>query len=554
MINLFTSGQTDILRGLQLARSLPIKTTEYKTENKVEAPRSLRYRDEENDKLQLTPEFKTFVAKHLSNTIEKELKEVKVKTREDQKTADISEGVKLLSSSFSFLNGNEHSIPVRRRPPLGTKRKTLNTYCSNSSSGDSYSDMEDFASAAVSPSWVISKKGIDGWSTPTRGENRKSFWDDWCFPGLWFCLELHINAHSASASPTRVRHLFERAIKLSNVTKEHYCLTFSPHHHPTSHRESHCRDFLMFHCDSCCRTVVLHVSHSLLRCSNRMKPRWRDWAVAINLLEEADITSLSSVSRHASRSICNAALSCVATSAALSSSRSVSLLTCPDLLNIGSQKVDSQLHGGRVENHFGKSTLTTPNLDLNINLLVIDSLVYYEVSVLDHAATEAASIPQVQPLSPLAPFPQTSIPYLQIALPADTPVPVSLPLKKEVNPHLHGGRVENHLGKTTPSSPDRDSNFDLPVLGGMAQHDWRVSQLRHRGGAGSMEGKGGEGSALFIESAHSIWVLFKLRAGQPTVDIKKLWSAHTNLRIADSLLFVSLERGALGGGRRVKAL
>nr|CAD7394533.1 unnamed protein product [Timema cristinae] len=27
----------------------------------------------------------------------------------------------------------------------------------------------------------------------------------------------------------------------------------------------------------------------------------------------------------------------------------------------------------------------------------------------------------------------------------------------EVNQHLRGGRVDNHLGKTTPSSPDRDS-------------------------------------------------------------------------------------------------
>nr|CAD7443309.1 unnamed protein product [Timema bartmani] len=52
---------------------------------------------------------------------------------------------------------------------------------------------------------------------------------------------------------------------------------------------------------------------------------------------------------------------------------------------------------------------------------------------------------------------------------------------EEVSPHLRGGRVENHSGKTTPSSPDRDSNLDLPVLGGLAQHDWRVSQLRHRG-------------------------------------------------------------------------
>nr|CAD7410551.1 unnamed protein product [Timema cristinae] len=44
-------------------------------------------------------------------------------------------------------------------------------------------------------------------------------------------------------------------------------------------------------------------------------------------------------------------------------------------------------------------------------------------------------------------------------------------------------RVENHLGKTTPSSPDRDLNLELPILGGRAQHDKRVSQLRHRGGA-----------------------------------------------------------------------
>nr|CAD7572944.1 unnamed protein product [Timema californicum] len=54
---------------------------------------------------------------------------------------------------------------------------------------------------------------------------------------------------------------------------------------------------------------------------------------------------------------------------------------------------------------------------------------------------------------------------------------------EEVNPHSRGGRVENHLGKTTPSSLDRDSNLDLPILGSRAQHDKRVSQLRHRGGS-----------------------------------------------------------------------
>nr|CAD7402821.1 unnamed protein product [Timema cristinae] len=42
---------------------------------------------------------------------------------------------------------------------------------------------------------------------------------------------------------------------------------------------------------------------------------------------------------------------------------------------------------------------------------------------------------------------------------------------EEVNSHLCGGRVENHLGQTTPSSPDRDSNLDLPILSSRAQHD-----------------------------------------------------------------------------------
>nr|CAD7259924.1 unnamed protein product [Timema shepardi] len=32
---------------------------------------------------------------------------------------------------------------------------------------------------------------------------------------------------------------------------------------------------------------------------------------------------------------------------------------------------------------------------------------------------------------------------------------------------MEGGRVENHLGKTTPSSPNRDLNLDLPVLGNL---------------------------------------------------------------------------------------
>nr|CAD7445673.1 unnamed protein product [Timema bartmani] len=41
---------------------------------------------------------------------------------------------------------------------------------------------------------------------------------------------------------------------------------------------------------------------------------------------------------------------------------------------------------------------------------------------------------------------------------------------EEVKPHLSEGRVENHLVKTIPNSPNRDSNLDIPVLSSLAQH------------------------------------------------------------------------------------
>nr|CAD7199674.1 unnamed protein product [Timema douglasi] len=48
---------------------------------------------------------------------------------------------------------------------------------------------------------------------------------------------------------------------------------------------------------------------------------------------------------------------------------------------------------------------------------------------------------------------------------------------EEVNPHLRGGRAENHLGKTTPSSPNRDSNLDLPVLSSRASTRQALDEL-----------------------------------------------------------------------------
>nr|CAD7570839.1 unnamed protein product [Timema californicum] len=81
---------------------------------------------------------------------------------------------------------------------------------------------------------------------------------------------------------------------------------------------------------------------------------------------------------------------------------------------------------------------------------------------------------------------------------------------EEVNPHLRGGRVENHLGKTTPSSPDRDSNLDLPVLSSRAQHDKRISQLRHRGG--SNEASSDLGETFRAATLSSVGVALRVRA------------------------------------------
>nr|CAD7260817.1 unnamed protein product [Timema shepardi] len=89
-----------------------------------------------------------------------------------------------------------------------------------------------------------------------------------------------------------------------------------------SHHNTRCRDHLMFHCDTCCRdllmshrdtrcrdlpanlfpttihmirkSVALHISHSPLMCTGRIKLRSGDWVVMINFLQVAAITSLSS--------------------------------------------------------------------------------------------------------------------------------------------------------------------------------------------------------------------------------------------------------------------
>nr|CAD7571051.1 unnamed protein product [Timema californicum] len=102
------------------------------------------------------------------------------------------------------------------------------------------------------------------------------------------------------------------------------------------------------------------------------------------------------------------------------------------------EEVNPHFRGGRVENHLGKTTPSSADRDSNLGLPVLSNT----TSGLANYATEAG-IGKVE--------------------------------LEEVNPHLSGRRVENHFGKTTPSSPDRDSNLDLPVLSSRAQHNKRLA-------------------------------------------------------------------------------
>nr|CAD7414071.1 unnamed protein product [Timema cristinae] len=64
--------------------------------------------------------------------------------------------------------------------------------------------------------------------------------------------------------------------------------------------------------------------------------------------------------------------------------------------------------------------------------------------------------------------------------------------------------MENHLERSTPSSPDRDSNLDLPVLDSRGQHDKRTLASRGRGSNRKM---GVTPASVWMESGSSapIW-------------------------------------------------
>nr|CAD7603104.1 unnamed protein product [Timema genevievae] len=141
-----------------------------------------------------------------------------------------------------------------------------------------------------------------------------------------------------------------------------------------------------------------------------------------------------------------------------------------------SQEVNPHLRGGRVENHLGKTTPSSPNRDSNLDLPVLE-VELNTTGALANYATEAA-----QRLGNR-----------------------SGKLNSEkVYPHLHGGRVKKPFRKTTLSTPNRDLNLDLPVITSLVYCEGSaLDQAVTEAGIGKVEYRGSEPAFAWRENEKS---------------------------------------------------
>ncbi|XP_046387091.1 uncharacterized protein LOC124156536 [Ischnura elegans] len=128
---------------------------------------SLRTKEEQNDvnELKVTPGFQKHVAKHLDAIIHRSIKEVS-NTRqtagEDLKLA--AGGIKLFShSKFLITKGDLDDRVNQQMPSVKRNRQRKSKHLSGESSDDtSDTELHRLSSAAVSPEWVLQKKGAYG--------------------------------------------------------------------------------------------------------------------------------------------------------------------------------------------------------------------------------------------------------------------------------------------------------------------------------------------------------------------------------------------------------
>lgn len=133
-----------------------------------EKPISLRITKDENEQfnfLKVTPEFRNFVAKHLTklldNKLEREL-EYDAYNREIKRKRKNS-GVRLFSHSKKLLKVGEN---LTRNINLCTNKTRINTVLKQ----DIVATDEDLRILAVSGEYILSKKDTEPWSNRSKSE------------------------------------------------------------------------------------------------------------------------------------------------------------------------------------------------------------------------------------------------------------------------------------------------------------------------------------------------------------------------------------------------
>nr|CAD7587663.1 unnamed protein product [Timema genevievae] len=127
---------------------------------------------------------------------------------------------------------------------------------------------------------------------------------------------------------------------------------------------------------------------------------------------------------------------------------------------LNTEEVNPHLHVGRGENHLRR----TP-LPVHLNLPILSSLVQHETSALANYATKIG-------LDGCKHRVLLHVWVVRLSTNYANGLGIGKVEYRGVEPAFawrESGKP--FLGKTTPSSPDRDSNLDLPVLGSRAQHD-----------------------------------------------------------------------------------
>lgn len=138
------------------------------SEEVQEKPISLRITKDENEQfnfLKVTPEFRNFVAKHLTklldNKLEREL-EYDAYNREIKRKRKNS-GVRLFSHSKKLLKVGEN---LTRNINLCTNKTRINTVLKQ----DIVATDEDLRILAVSGEYILSKKDTEHWSNRSKSE------------------------------------------------------------------------------------------------------------------------------------------------------------------------------------------------------------------------------------------------------------------------------------------------------------------------------------------------------------------------------------------------